>query len=36
MIAKVCDDFRAKNAKIATRQASGEVLDALVAGGAGD
>ena len=30
VIAKVCDDFRAKNAKIATRQASGEVLDALV------
>ena len=30
MIAKLCDDFRAKNAKIATRQASGEVLDALV------
>ena len=29
-IAKVCDEFRAKNAKIATRQASGEVLDALV------
>ena len=29
-IAKVCDDFRAKNAKIATRQASGEVLNALV------
>jgi len=31
VIAKVCDDFRAKNAKLATRQASGEVLDALVA-----
>ena len=30
VIAKVCDDFRAKNAKIATRQASGAVLDALV------
>ena len=30
VIAKVCDDFRAKNAKIATRQASGEVLDALL------
>jgi len=29
-IAKVCDDFRAKNVKIATRQASGAVLDALV------
>jgi transketolase len=26
----VCDEFRAKNAKIATRQASGNVLDALV------
>jgi len=31
VIAKVCDNFRAKNAKLATRQASGEVLDALVA-----
>jgi transketolase len=30
VIAKVCDEFRAKNAKIATRQASGTVLDALV------
>jgi transketolase len=30
VIAKACDDFRAKNAKIATRQASGAVLDALV------
>ncbi len=30
VIAKVCDDFRAKNAKIATRQASGEVLSALI------
>jgi transketolase len=30
VIAKICDDFRAKNAKIATRQASGEVLNALV------
>src|SRR3954449_2555582 len=30
VIAKVCDDFRAKNAKIATRQASGEVLGALL------
>jgi transketolase len=30
VIAKVCDEFRAKNAKIATRQASGAVLDALV------
>jgi transketolase len=29
-IAKVCDEFRAKNAKIATRQASGEVLNALI------
>jgi len=29
VIAKVCDEFRAKNAKIATRQASGNVLDAL-------
>src|SRR5262249_28825468 len=32
MVAKICGDFRAKNARIATRQASGEVLDALVAG----
>jgi transketolase len=30
IIAKLCDDFRAKNAKLATRQASGEVLDALI------
>src|SRR5207302_2948724 len=30
-IAKVCDDFRGKNAPLATRQASGAVLDALVA-----
>jgi transketolase len=30
-IAKLCDEFRAKNAKLATRQASGAVLDALVA-----
>ncbi len=30
VIAKVCDEFRAKNAKIATRQASGDVLNALV------
>src|SRR6202040_3649003 len=29
-LAKACDEFRAKNAKIATRQASGTVLDALV------
>jgi transketolase len=29
-IAKLCDDFRAKNAKLATRQSSGAVLDALV------
>jgi transketolase len=28
-IAKVCDDFRQANAKIATRQASGAVLDTL-------
>ena len=31
VITEVCDNFRAKNAKLATRQASGEVLDALVA-----
>src|SRR5712671_2952884 len=30
VIAKACDEFRAKNAKLATRQASGAVLDALV------
>ncbi|MBV9152416.1 MAG: transketolase, partial [Alphaproteobacteria bacterium] len=30
VIGKVCGDFQAKNAKIATRQASGDVLDALV------
>ncbi len=30
MIATLCDEFRAKNAKLATRQASGAVLDALV------
>jgi transketolase len=29
-LAKLCDDFRAKNAKLATRQASGAVLDVLV------
>jgi transketolase len=29
-ITKLCDEFRAKNAKIATRQASGEVLNALI------
>ena len=29
-IAKLCDDFRSKNAKLATRQSSGEVLEALV------
>ncbi|HEX6443055.1 MAG TPA: transketolase [Stellaceae bacterium] len=29
-IASVCEDFRGKNAKLATRQASGHVLDALV------
>jgi len=29
-IAALCADFRAKNAKLATRQASGAVLDALV------
>ena len=30
LIAKLCDDFRTKNAKLATRQASGEVLESLV------
>ena len=30
VIAALCEDFRAKNAKLATRQASGAVLDALV------
>ncbi|HEV8030007.1 MAG TPA: transketolase [Stellaceae bacterium] len=30
VIAGVCDEFRGKNAKLATRQASGAVLDALV------
>jgi len=30
LIARLCDDFRAKNAKLATRQASGEVLETLV------
>jgi len=30
VIATLCDEFRGKNAKIATRQASGNVLDALV------
>jgi transketolase len=30
LIAGLCDEFRAKNAKLATRQASGAVLDALV------
>jgi len=30
VIARVCDEFRSKNAKLATRQASGNVLDALV------
>ena len=30
VIARVCADFRGKNAKLATRQASGNVLDALV------
>jgi transketolase len=29
-LAKACEEFRAKNAKLATRQASGAVLDALV------
>jgi transketolase len=29
-LADACEDFRAKNAKLATRQASGAVLDALV------
>jgi len=28
-VAKLCDDFRQKNAKVATRQASGTVLDSL-------
>jgi transketolase len=30
VIARVCDEFRGKNAKLATRQGSGNVLDALV------
>jgi len=30
VIATLCEDFRGKNAKLATRQASGNVLDALV------
>jgi transketolase len=30
VIAKLCDEFRTKNARLATRQASGEVLEALV------
>jgi transketolase len=30
LIAGLCDDFRAKNAKLATRQSSGAVLDVLV------
>ena len=34
MIAKVCDDFRAKNAKIATRQASGDGARRADPGGA--
>jgi transketolase len=29
-LAKACDEFRAKNAKLATRQSSGATLDALV------
>src|SRR5665213_2088109 len=29
-LAKACEEFRAKNAKLATRQASGAVLDAIV------
>ena len=29
-LAEACDEFRAKNAKLATRQASGAVLDAIV------
>ena len=29
-LAKLCEEFRAKNAKLATRQASGATLDALV------
>jgi transketolase len=32
LIAALCDDFRAKNAKLATRQSSGAVLDVLVPG----
>jgi transketolase len=32
LIAGLCDDFRAKNAKLATRQSSGAVLDVLVPG----
>jgi transketolase len=30
LIARLCDDFRTKNAKLATRQSSGEVLEVLV------
>jgi transketolase len=30
LITKLCDDFRAKNARLATRQSSGAVLDVLV------
>jgi transketolase len=30
VVAKLCDEFRSKNAKLATRQSSGAVLDALV------
>jgi transketolase len=32
LIDKICADFRAKNAKLATRQSSGAVLDVLVPG----
>ena len=32
LVAGLCDDFRAKNAKLATRQSSGAVLDVLVPG----
>jgi len=31
VISTICEDFRSKNAKLATRQASGATLDALVA-----
>jgi transketolase len=32
LVAGLCEDFRAKNAKLATRQSSGAVLDVLVPG----